>query len=173
MKKYVVAVFVVLFTLPMFSQNKFVGIKSCVCHKLAKQGKQVTIWEKTKHAEAYNVLKSDKAAEFMKAKDLKGAATDAKECLECHTTGYGEPQEKSFDMTMGVQCEACHGAASGYKLIHNKPDKLDQAIKAGLIINKKEDGTSCKKCHNPKMHPMKDFDFKKMWGEIEHPLPKG
>ena len=88
MKKYVVAVFVVLFTLPMFSQNKFVGIKSCVCHKLAKQGKQVTIWEKTKHAEAYNVLKSDKAAEFMKAKDLKGAATDAKECLECHTRFY-------------------------------------------------------------------------------------
>lgn len=171
MKKVFVVVLSVLFAFPILAQNKFVGVKSCVCHKLPKQGNQMAVWEKSKHADAFTVLKSDKAAEFMKAKNLKGAATDAKECLECHTTGYGQPQEKSFDMTMGVQCEECHGAASAYKMIHNKPENKEKAIAAGLIP--KPDEKTCKQCHQPKMHETPAFDFKKMFDQIKHPMPKG
>ncbi|MBI2427873.1 MAG: cytochrome c family protein [Ignavibacteriales bacterium] len=170
MKKYAFLFLIVIFALPLVAQNKFVGTNTCACHNLPKQGKQVDTWKKSKHAEAFNVLKSDKAAEYAKAKGI-AKASEAKECLECHTTGYGEPAEKSFKMEMGVQCEACHGAASGYKAIHNKPENKEKAIAAGLILDGGE--KMCKTCHTPKMHEMKEFDFKKMMEEIKHPMPKG
>jgi hypothetical protein len=170
MKKHFIIIFAVVFALPLFAQNKFVGTNTCACHNLPKQGKQVEIWKKSKHAEAFNTLKTPKAAEFAKAKGIK-SAVEAKECLECHTTGYGEPAEKSFKMDMGVQCEACHGAASAYKAIHNKPENKEKAIAAGLVLDGGE--KLCKTCHTPKMHEMKDFDFKKMMDEIKHPMPKG
>jgi len=169
MKKYFIVSFTILFTLPLISQNKFVGTNTCACHNLPKQGKQVELWKKSKHADAFNVLATDKAAEFAKAKGI-AKATEAKECLECHTTGYGELAEKSFKADMGVQCEACHGAASGYKAIHNKPENKEKAVAAGLVLNGGE--KLCKTCHTPKMHAMKEFDFKKMWEEIKHPMPK-
>lgn len=170
MKKYSLLFIALFFTLPLAAQNKFVGVNTCACHNLPKQGKQVEIWKKTKHAEAFNVLNTEKAKEFANAKNIADA-TKAKECLECHTTGYGEPAEKSFKMEMGVQCEACHGAASGYKAIHNKPENKEKAIAAGLTLDGGE--KLCRTCHTPKMHDMKEFDFKKMFDEIKHPMPKG
>jgi len=170
MKKYSLLLLLFIFALPLAAQNKFVGVNACACHNLPKQGKQVDVWKKSKHAEAFTVLKSDKAKEFAKAKGIADATT-AKECLECHTTGYGEAAEKTFKAEMGVQCEACHGAASGYKNIHNKPENKEKAIAAGLILNGGE--KLCKTCHTPKMHEMKEFNFKKMMEEIAHPMPKG
>ena len=170
MKKTLLALLIIIFALPMLAQNKYVGVNTCACHNMEKQGKQVDIWKKTKHAEAFNTLKSEKAATIAKGKGITVAASEAKECLDCHTTGYGDPQEKSFDMTKGVQCEACHGPASAYKPIHNKKENHDKAIAAGL---KMVDEKVCKTCHVAKMHPVKDFDFKKMYDEIKHPLPKG
>lgn len=170
MKKHAFLFLVMIFALPLFAQNKFVGTGTCACHNLPKQGKQVEVWKKSKHAGSFDVLKTEKAAEFAKAKGI-AKASEAKECLECHTTGYGEPAEKSFKMEMGVQCEACHGAASGYKAIHNKPENKEKAIAAGLIIDGGE--KLCKTCHAPKMHDMKEFDFKKRMEEIKHPMPKG
>lgn len=170
MKKYFLLLIMFVFALPLIAQNKFVGVNACACHNLPKQGKQVEVWKKSKHAEAFNVLKSDKAKEVATAKGIADATT-AKECLECHTTGYGQPAEKTFKAEMGVQCEACHGAASGYKNIHNKPENKEKAIAAGMVI--KGDEKLCKTCHTPKMHDMKEFDFKKMMEEIAHPMPKG
>ncbi len=171
MKRIGLLLIMLIFALPLLAQNKFVGVNTCACHNLPKQGKQVEVWKKSKHAEAFELLKSDKAKEFADAKKIAGAPSEAKECLECHTTGYGQPQEKSFKAEMGVQCEACHGAASGYKAIHNKPENKEKAVAAGLILNGGE--KLCASCHNPKMHPMKEFDFKKAWEEIKHPAPKG
>lgn len=170
MKKYFLLLTAVIFTLPLIAQNKFVGVNSCACHKLPKQGNQFAVWQKSKHADAFNVLKSDKAAEYAKAKGIK-SAVEAKECLECHTTGYGKPQDKSFKMEMGVQCEECHGAASAYKNIHNKPENKEKAVAAGLVAKPNE--KLCKTCHTSKMHDVKEFDYKKMWEEIKHPMPKG
>jgi hypothetical protein len=173
MKKILLVILTVFFAIPSFAQNKFVGANSCVCHNMPKMGKQLDVWKKSKHAEAFSVLKSEKATEYAKAKGIKGAASEAKECLDCHTTGYGKAQDKSFKMDMGVQCEACHGAASAYKPIHNKKENKEKAVAAGLVLPKEGDETLCKSCHTPKMHPMKDFNYKKMWDEIKHPMPKG
>jgi hypothetical protein len=171
MKKYLFLLLVFVFTLPMISQNKFVGVKGCACHNLPKQGKQVEVWKKSKHADAFNTLKSEEAKKYMAAKGLKGEATEAKECLDCHTTGYGEAAEKTFSAADGVQCEACHGAASGYKNLHNKPENKEKAVAAGMITNGGE--KLCVTCHVSKMHDVKKFDFKKMMEEIKHPTPKG
>jgi len=171
MKTFLPLILVLFFAGSLIPQNKFVGVNTCACHNLPKQGKQVEVWKKSKHAEAFEALKSSKAAEIVKSKGLKVAATEAKECLECHSTGAGEAVEKSFKVEMGVQCEACHGAASGYKAIHNKPENKQKAIAAGLLtVNEK----TCKQCHGAnKMHDAKEFNFKKSWEEIKHPMPKG
>ncbi len=171
MKRYTLLFIVLIFAIPLISQNKFVGVNTCACHNLPKQGKQVEVWKKSKHAGAFESLKSDKAVGIVKVKGLKVAATEAKECLECHSTGVGEAVEKSFKVEMGVQCEACHGAASAYKGIHNKPENKEKAIAAGFL---KGDEKTCKQCHGAnKMHDAKEFNFKKMWEEIKHPMPKG
>ena len=170
MKKALLFVLSLVIILPVMSQNKYVGVNTCACHNLPKQGKQVDVWKKSKHAEAFETLKSPKAAEFAKAKNIANP-TEAKECLQCHTTGYGEAKDASFKMEMGVQCEACHGAASAYKPIHNKPENKDKAAAAGLVV--KADEKACVGCHVSKMHPVKAFDFKKMFETIKHPMPKG
>ena len=77
MKKYLFLLLVFVFTLPLMAQNKFVGVKGCACHNLPKQGKQVEVWKKSKHAGAFNTLKSEEAKKYMAAKGLKGAATEA------------------------------------------------------------------------------------------------
>ncbi len=170
MKKYFLSALITLLAFPVVAQNKFVGVNSCVCHKLPKQGNQFAVWQKSKHADAFTVLSSAKAAEYAKAKGI-AKASEAKECLECHTTGYGKPADKTFKMEMGVQCEECHGAASAYKAIHNKPENKDKAIAAGLVA--KPDEKVCKGCHVSKMHDVKAFDFKTMFEQIKHPMPKG
>lgn len=157
--------------MPALAQNKFVGVNTCACHNLPKQGKQVDVWKKSKHAGAFEALKTPKAAEIAKAKNIAGDPSAAKECLQCHSTGFGQDQDKSFKVEMGVQCEACHGAASAYKPIHSKPENKEKAVAAGLVVNGGE--KLCVTCHTPKMHPMKEFKFKEMWEEIKHPMPKG
>ena len=171
MKRFLLLLLVIVFSIPLISQNKFVGTNACACHNLPKQGKQIDVWKKSKHAGAFDVLKTPKAAEYAKAKNIAGAANEAKECLQCHTTGFGKEADKSFKAEMGVQCEACHGAASGYKAIHNKPENKAKAVAAGLILNGSE--KLCLTCHVDKMHPIKAFNYKKMFEEINHPMPKG
>jgi excinuclease UvrABC ATPase subunit len=171
MKKALLLFLTAIFILPVMGQNKFVGTNTCACHNLPKQGKQVDLWKKSKHAEAFETLKSPKAAEFAKAKKIAGAPSEAKECLACHTTGFGDAAEKSFKPELGVQCEACHGAGSGYKAIHNKPENKEKAIAAGFVAKPTE--KLCLTCHVDKMHAVKAFDFKKMYEEIKHPMPKG
>jgi hypothetical protein len=51
----------------------------------------------------------------------------------------------------------------------------EEAIKNGLILVLVSDGSAeklCKTCHNEQSPTFKGFDFKKMWAEIAHPLPK-
>lgn len=170
MNKLLYLLFAVVIALPLAAQNKYVGVKGCACHNMPKQGKQVDVWKKSEHAKAFEALKSDKAAEIAKKNGI-AAAAEAKQCLECHTTGAGEAAEKTFAAADGVQCEACHGPASGYKALHNKPENKEKAVAAGLL---KADEKTCKQCHGAnKMHDAKPFDFKKAWEEIKHPVPKG
>lgn len=161
----------------MNAQGKaqFIGSKKCgTCHKTAKQGEQLKIWEASAHAKAFETLKTAKADEIAKGKGL-GKASEAKECLSCHVTGHGKDAslfEKSFSMEDGVQCEACHGAGSEYKDMKIMKDHA-KSVAAGMTEYKDEAAIEkqCKTCHNEKSPTFKKFVFKESWAKIAHPVP--
>jgi len=160
----------------VFAQDfSYIGSKKCgMCHKSAKQGEQLKIWEGSAHAKAYETLKSAEADKIAKEKGF-GKAVEAKECLTCHVTGYGKDAkmfDKSFSMEDGVQCEACHGPGSEYKSMKTMKDHA-AAVAAGMTDFKDEAviEAQCKTCHNDKSPTFKEFDFKKMWAKIAHPIP--
>jgi hypothetical protein len=156
------------------AQAKFTGVKMCgACHKQEKTGATYTKWEKSAHAGAYKTLLTEKANAIAKEKGLKKPAAESVECLECHVTGGGAATnvEKTFLKEEGVTCEACHGAASGYKTIHSKPENKEKSVAAGLGKGNKEDAAACKKCHNEKSPTFKGFTMAESWAKIAHNLP--
>jgi excinuclease UvrABC ATPase subunit len=154
---------------------KYVGTKVCApCHKTDKQGKQLDIWQKSKHAEAYNVLTTDKANEIAKKNGFSKPAAESPECLQCHiVTADAKMFDKSFDVKEGVQCENCHGAGSAYKAITVMKDKA-KAIAAGMREFKDDKAIEafCKTCHNEKSPTFKEFKFDESWAKIKHSKPK-
>ena len=80
----------------------YTGAKDCAsCHF-----QQFMAWKKTGHAKSFDLL----TAKYEK---------DSK-CLECHTTGYGEPtgyKDESDAALKGTSCEACHGPGSEHAKI--------------------------------------------------------
>lgn len=160
---------------------KFIGVRSCTCHNMASRGKQVDVWQKTMHANAYIALTSEEANKIAKEKGIEVPAAEAKECLCCHVTGYGEPEERfdeKYSKEEGVTCETCHGAASEWRPLHSKKDKLADAIEAGLVFTKLNENSKsiieerCKSCHNEKSPTYKEFKLDEFWPKIAHPVPQ-
>ncbi len=164
-----VIVLFILASMTDYSQNKYVGLKTCIaCHK-GEKGKMVyESWLKTKHAQAYKTLQNEKSKEIAKKMNLKNDPTEAPECLKCHATGYFPneqmmPTNKKED---GVTCEACHGPGSAYKTTHGK-EKKEEGLKKGLIIGT-NDEKICKRCHNPESPTFAGFNYKKDWEKVKH-----
>jgi hypothetical protein len=156
-----------------FAENKFVGTKSCaMCHKAKDKGEAFTIWQKSAHANAYKTLESDAAKKIAKEKGIAKPPAEAPECLACHVTGGGKATnvEPTFSVQEGVTCEACHGAASGFKMVHTKAENKAKAVEAGLITG--DGAKKCETCHNAKSPTFKGFKMAEMWAKIEHKLPK-
>jgi hypothetical protein len=154
------------------AQNKFVGAKACaMCHKGGKGGTSYTVWEKSKHAGAYKTLLSEEAKKIAAKRGLKVAPSQAPECLKCHITGGGTAKniEASFKKEDGVTCEACHGAASTFKIVHSKGDKA-KSKQAGLNVGEKTE-KFCSTCHNSQSPTFKGFKLDEKWKKIEHALP--
>ena len=150
------------------AENKFVGAAKCkACHSVEKMGGLAyKVWEKTPHAKAFEALKSKEADEIAKKKGLKTAAAESPECLKCHVSGGGTAAEVKKEE--GVTCEACHGAASAFMPIHNKPENKEKAVAAGLMLPKKEESKLCEKCHNAESPTFKGFKMAESWAKIEH-----
>jgi excinuclease UvrABC ATPase subunit len=155
--------------------HKYVGVKTCgMCHKADNKGKQLGIWEASKHSKAFKTLESEESQKIAQEKGLKNGANESPECLKCHVTGYGMDAalfDPKFDMKDGVQCEACHGPGSDYRVMSVMKDK-DKALAAGLVV---PDEKTCMTCHNeesPTFDKDKGFDFKAMWAQIAHGIPK-
>jgi hypothetical protein len=165
--------------------HKYIGVKSCVCHTMASKGKQVDIWQKSKHASAFKTLTTEEADKIAKEKGSDKPAAETETCLNCHVTGFGKETAEKYSKEEGVTCEACHSPASDWKPLHSKKDKLADAIEAGLVVIRvtepadkdKPEGMlkieeHCKTCHNDKSPTFKEFKFADMWKQIAHPLPK-
>jgi hypothetical protein len=174
--RVIVAVLVCVFFVASLGQaeNKFVGAKKCgMCHKAKEKGEAYTIWEKSKHANALKTLQSEEAVKIGKEKKLAKAPSESPECLKCHVTGGGEAKnvDASWKKEESVTCEACHGAASGYMMIHNKPENKEKAYAAGLVKGA-DVKKGCETCHNANSPTFKGFEYDKMWAKIAHALPK-
>jgi hypothetical protein len=172
-----IAILAIIFVATGVAQNDhlFVGVKGCAaCHQGDKKGNQKEIWQKSKHADAYNALTSDKALEIAKAKGID-KPSESKDCLPCHSVGMmvtPDMCKENFDVKSGVQCESCHGAGSDYKTMSIMKDKA-KAIENGLT-DFKDDSTmeaKCRTCHNEKSPTFTDFVFKDRWEKIKHMMP--
>lgn len=150
----------------------YIGSETCakVCHKTAKQGKQLSLWQATKHAGAFATLATEAAKAIAKE---KGIADPQKsdQCLKCHTTAHGVAAEllgAKFSHEEGVGCEVCHGPGSLYKKRSVMKDR-DASIAAGLLIPSEE---TCKKCHNEESPTFKPFDYEERLAKIAHAKPE-
>lgn len=178
MKRFYYNVFVLLF-LPFTSilsqsVNTFIGAESCgMCHKTEKQGSQLSIWQNSAHAKAFETLKTDSANQIAMERGFSTPAAKTWECLKCHVTGYNLDATmlgKKFKVEDGVQCETCHGAGSAYKDMKIMKDK-DLAIKNGLLVHEKLE-EFCVSCHNNGSPTFVEMDFTEAWNKIKHSIPK-
>lgn len=137
------------------------GVASCAgstCHGRAEgNGKvvrqdEILHWQDPAsragaHSRAYTVLGSPRGMGIASALGL-GAATSAPACLGCHaTTGERAPGAQLSD---GVTCEGCHGAASGWIASHYTVGASHAAnVAAGMraLDNPQARASLCLNCH--------------------------
>jgi hypothetical protein len=171
-------IIVTLISLPFFfisaqTEHGYVGTSTCgMCHKSEKQGSQLSIWQNSKHSQAYTVLTTEKADQIAQEKGFKTKAVETPECLKCHASGYNVDAKligEKFKVAEGVQCETCHGAGADYKskkIMENK----EEAIANGLIVPAKIEDF-CIGCHNVESPTYVEFNFESMWDKIKHTVP--
>ena len=111
--------------------NKHLGVASCaasVCHgKLTAQtGRDVAlneyrIWlEQDRHSQAYRVLDNARSRSIAANLGLPSAST-AKICLDCHADNVPAAQRgPKFQLSDGIQCEACHGGSEKWIETHTQ-----------------------------------------------------
>ena len=149
------------------------GVSKCgMCHKGDAKGKQLEIWQDSKHSKAYKTLETEAADKIAKDKGFTTKASETPQCLKCHVLGKDiVPDEltESFDKTDGVQCETCHGAGSEYKAMGIMKDK-PKAIENGLIVST-GDEKLCTGCHNSDSPSFKEFNYADAWAKIKHSKP--
>ena len=172
-------ILIVLISLPFFfitaqTEHGFVGTSTCgMCHKSEKQGSQLSIWQNSKHALAYEALNSAKADEIAKSKGFQTKAIETPECLKCHASGYNVDAKMlsdKFKITDGVQCETCHGAGADYKskkIMENREEAIANGLNVPTNIEE-----FCITCHNAESPTYVEFNFETMWDKIKHPVPK-
>ena len=134
---------------PTRNGARYSGSASCAsCHVPA-----TTVWEKTKHAHAWETLESAESTGR-----YEWPVTWYPDCIACHTVGYGErtgfvSPERTPGLA-GVGCESCHGAGSEHVI-----DPVGH--KLGPV-----DSQRCTHCHDFEQTP--DFDYNALWKLIEH-----
>ena len=174
-----IRILLTLISLPIFfisaqTEHAFIGTSSCgMCHKTEKQGSQLSIWQGSKHSQAYTVLQSEKADQIAIDKGFKTKAVETPECLKCHASGYNVDAKligEKFKVEEGVQCETCHGAGADYKS-KKVMENRTEAIANGLIVHENMENF-CTGCHNAESPTYVEFKFAEMWDKIKHPVPE-
>jgi len=152
----------------------YVGAKKCkACHSTKKSGAQYKIWETTLHAQAFAKLQTPEADAIAKEKGLSTPAAESPECLACHTTAAGKSAEIRGKVTNaeGINCEACHGPASGYYKMSTMKKLAAGEVEPASVGLTLPDETTCKGCHNEESPTFKEFDFDTFFKKIAHPKP--
>jgi hypothetical protein len=143
------------------AQPLHLGAASCasgVCHghSSAVPGSRVAlneydIWlHQDSHSRAYRML-DDPLGRSIAAKLGLASATSAKICLDCHADNVPRAQQgPKFDLTDGVTCEQCHGAAEHWLQSHSQKG-ISHASNVALGMYASEQPTNrarlCLGCH--------------------------
>ena len=119
-------------SLPVDRDARFLGVETCgssLCHGSREPWRNATvsmkerfIWqEHDQHAQAFASLSSD-AGRAIAAKLGLADATQAPQCLSCHSTDVPLAQRgPKFSLDEGVGCESCHGPGSQFLATHVQP----------------------------------------------------
>jgi hypothetical protein len=125
---------------------RFEGVASCAgstCHGRAEgngvvvRQDEIATWQAPSsssgaHSRAYAVLDSPRGRQIAATLGL-GSPASARECLGCHSTPAGQ-RGPQFQVSDGVGCEACHGAASGWIAGHYAMGGTHRAnVAAGMV----------------------------------------
>ena len=173
MKRLVVLLTICAWVVTIFAvEPHFIGSDRCakMCHKGEKKGKQLEIWQKSKHFSAFTVLGTPASKEVAKKLGMTADPQKAPECLRCHVTGFNAKKElidSTCTYAEGVGCEACHGAGSEYRKL-NTMKNHDLAVAAGLVVQKE---ALCIKCHNKESPTYKPFVFAVAVKKDAHLIP--
>lgn len=147
--------------LPLVDKRVHMGVATCAgstCHGAVEPWKgsnikqnEFVLWQrKDKHAKAYQTLLSDRSKRIAQNLGLKSAQT-AKICLDCHADNVPSKQRhRSFQISDGVTCEACHGGAGtwiGTHIAANATHKIN--IQNGLYdaASPVDRARLCLSCH--------------------------
>jgi hypothetical protein len=130
--------------LPIADKDAHMGVFSCggsTCHGSVQpwpnsnvlQNEFVTWQRQDKHAKAYQVLLNARSKRIAKNLGLKDAHT-AKMCLDCHADNVPKNRRhRTFQISDGVTCEACHGGAGRWIGTHLTANaKHSENLKNGL-----------------------------------------
>ncbi|HEX7151353.1 MAG TPA: multiheme c-type cytochrome [Thermoanaerobaculia bacterium] len=126
--------------------GRYVGVGSCAnsgCHGATQpiadsrilHNEFYTWLGNDRHVQAYNILFNERSARIAKNMRLKRRAYEEKVCLDCHTTNVPAALvDVKIDPEDGVQCEACHGPASGWRAEHTQEGWTHaQSVARGMI----------------------------------------
>jgi hypothetical protein len=147
--------------------GQYIGVGSCVnsgCHGSTEplnasrvlQNEFYTWLNNDRHAGAYNILLTDRSARIARNMRMKKKAWEEKVCLDCHTTNVPVSQIPSSQITSavdpedGIQCEACHGPASGWRAGHTEEGWThEQSVARGMIDLRSLPvrAHTCHRCH--------------------------
>ena len=147
---------------PLTVPNHYEGVASCAnsgCHGSTEplnaarvlQNEYYTWLSTDRHAQAYNILFNERSARVARNMRLKGKAYQETVCLDCHTTNVpARLVSGQVDVEDGVQCEACHGPASGWRAEHTEAGWThEQSVARGMIDLRKLPirASGCLSCH--------------------------
>jgi hypothetical protein len=147
--------------LPLADKDVHMGVASCAgstCHGAVQgwpnspilQNEFITWQRKDKHAKAYQVLLNERSKRMAENLGLKSAHT-ADLCLDCHADNVPkERRHRTFQMSDGVGCEACHGGAGRWIGTHIAANPShENNIANGLYSTAKpvERARLCLSCH--------------------------
>jgi len=155
-------------------EYQYTGVRDCSrCHKKELIGDQTKVWKESPHAKAYETLMGDDAVKIAKERGMTELPHESGQCLRCHATAYGVPDEKverpPLRLADGVQCESCHGPGAGYKANEIMSDHA-KAVAAGMWEPGKDEKV-CLRCHNEESPNFKPFDYEERKEKIAHPIP--
>jgi len=142
--------------------NLYVGVASCAnsgCHGSTQplnatkvlQNEYFTWLNTDRHAGTYNILFDERSARIARNMRLRKRAYEEKVCLDCHTTNVpANLVAGQVDVEDGVQCEACHGPASGWRDEHSQEGWThEQSLALGMIdlASLPVRAHTCHRCH--------------------------